>query len=157
MTTEKKRFRREEISVRFHDGFVAEWKMAVGEYFKNALDIKKTPRKKEGRQRLVETEGVPQCYAFDVGDTIYSSKKAYRNPWSDAVPHIDLAVTILEASPDRPIGRDGKEEGYVRVQFLRPSEDRSRLELGEVKYLSQEDFVFLLKAGRLPTKKNPKQ
>lgn len=81
----------------FEEGYALGWKMAVAEVFKEALDIKLTPRIFEGKKEMLWTQG--RLYNFQVGDTIYDTKQANLKIWKDALKDITLGVQVQFATP----------------------------------------------------------
>lgn len=77
----------------FEDGFAIGWKMAVSESFKDALDIKLTPRIFKKNKYNFLTQG--KLYSFKEGDTIHSSKRAYEEElWENSLKHIQISVQV---------------------------------------------------------------
>jgi hypothetical protein len=80
----KKSNRSTDLSVNFHEGYAAEWFMAVPEWFRAPLDIELTPRVSKdpvtGQRstKMVWTEGRPIIYRFSVGDMLYSPESRVR-------------------------------------------------------------------------------
>lgn len=79
----------------FEDGFALGWKMAVPEVFKEALDIKLTPRMFAKKKEMLWTQG--RLYNFHEGDTIYDNKQAY-DEWGRALEYLKLSVQVQSAS-----------------------------------------------------------
>lgn len=79
----------------FVDGFALGWKMAVPDAFKEALDIKLTPRMFAGKKEMLWTQG--RVYDFHVGDTLYDTKQAYEE-WGEALKHLKLSVQVQFSS-----------------------------------------------------------
>lgn len=77
----------------FEEGFATGWKMAVSESFKDALDIKLTPRILNKKKCNFLTQG--KLYSFKEGDTIHSSTRAYDEElWEDSLKHIQISVQV---------------------------------------------------------------
>ena len=107
-----------------------------------------TPRRKEGKSVLCETQGEPPCYSFSTGDTFYDSPAAYSLSWREVLPQISIAVTVTAATPDEPLGA-GKKVGSLRVQFYQPNAERSQLVIAGERFMTQDDFVEFLRIGQL--------
>ena len=134
-------------TVTFVDGYAVGFRMAVPECFKSAFDILQTPRKVDGLETWQWTEGIPPCYSFGAGDTVYDTPLAYVGTWGEALKHIDYAIVIAEAYPDEPSGT-GKRDGYVRVEFYQPNAMRGRLVAIGRERMTQTELVALLRNGR---------
>lgn len=89
----------------FIDGFALGWKMAIPEAFKDALDIKLTPRKLAGKTEMILTQG--RIYTFKKGDTLYDTKHAYQE-WGEALKILKLSVQVQHAIPS----------GYVAYESI---------------------------------------
>jgi len=168
----------------FEDGFALGWKMAVPEAFKEALDIKLTPRVFGGKKEMLLTQG--RLYAFHEGDTIHDTKHAYEE-WRDGLRRLRLSVQVQFASPSgyvnyetvevqnkelEIIHQKGKskpkeeivdglvvkkqriDHGFVRFKVYRPNNDRTAVEECETLECTQDDFVAFLQTGIVRTKEN---
>ena len=93
-TVPKKSSRTEQLIANFKNGFAEHWFMAVGEEFKNELDIKKTKRIKNGLSVGVWTQGL--SYTFKEGQVFYDTPEGY-TAWSNALKKITFSCQILEA------------------------------------------------------------
>ena len=82
----------------FVEGFAHGWKMAVPESFKDALDIKLTPRTLAGKTEMLWTQG--RIYDFYAGYTIYDTKLAY-NEWGEAIKHLNLITGVISCQNHR--------------------------------------------------------
>lgn len=86
---------RTESKKSFADG----WKMAVGHWYRDQLDIFFTDRIIKGKKQRILTQG--PCFSFSREHTIYNSPIAYTaNHWRDAIPYIDIGVKITSATPN---------------------------------------------------------
>lgn len=144
---QKRVTRSQKLSVRFVDGYVDGWAMAVGECFKDALDILWTPVVVEGVTRKLETEGLPPCYNFRRGDSLYDTPEAYDGEWGEALTKINRSVQVVDAQPDTPF-EDGKKDGYVVARLYHS--DGEQLVLDGYAKMSQTEFVIFLQSGELP-------
>ena len=107
------------------------WYMCVPACFNNALDIKQTPRVKEGKETSVWTQG--SAFSFKTGDTIYDTPKAYIE-WRDALKHISYCVSVEEATDAIPAKRNTEQNeviprqpGSVRFSILTPNDQQTEI------------------------------
>lgn len=168
----------------FEDGFALGWKMAVPEAFKEALDIKLTPRMFAKEKEMLWTQG--RLYNFHEGDTIHDIKDAYKE-WGGALKRLKLSVQVQFASPSGYINYETvevknnelkifhqkgkskpKEEtvdglvvkrqridhGIVRFKIYRPNKEKTAVEECEILECTQDDFVAFLQTGVVRTKEN---
>jgi len=164
----------------FEDGFAAGWKMAVPEHFKEALDIKLTPRNFNKKTTMIWTQG--KMYNFKSGDMLYDTKLAYQK-WDEAMKHLKLCVQVKEAKPsfvstyevyefvgkDLEVLKNNKfdqtvdrakvnkqkiDHGFVKFEIYRPNEDRSGIDKIKEIECSQDDFVSFLQTGLLRNPEN---
>lgn len=163
----------------FSNGFAQGWKMAVPESFREALDIKLTPRISKGVKEELWTQG--NIYDFHEGDTIHSSREAYED-WGKALIHLELSVQIQSASPSgykdyetieiknnelEIIHQKGKTKpkneiieglvikkqrinhGFIRLRVYRPNKEKTALEEHELIECTQDDFIVFLQTGTI--------
>ena len=168
----------------FVDGFALGWKMAVPESFKEALDIKLTPRKFAGKTEMLWTQG--RIYDFHEGDTLYDKKEAYQE-WGKALEQLTLCVQIQYATSSgyvtyetietkhkeiEVMHQKGKsklieeiidglvvkkqriDHGLVRFKVYRPNEEKTALEEHELIECTQDDFIAFLQTGIVRTQEN---
>lgn len=168
----------------FRKGFASGWRMAVSESYKDALDIKLTPRRFGGKTEMLWTQG--RGYDFHVGDTIHDCEEAYGN-WGDALALINISVQVISASSGgyvvaETIETKAKEleisvqqgkgsaktqmtdgltikrlrldHGVVRFRVYRPDAERSKLVEADVIECTQDDFVAFLQTGVVRTAEN---
>ena len=168
----------------FVGGFALGWKMAVPEAFKEALDIKLTPRIFEKKKEMLWTQG--RLYNFREGDTIYDTSQAYEE-WSEALKHLKISIQIQSSSPSdyvdyeiievknnelEIIHQKGKSKpkeeivdglvikkqrinhGFVRFKVYRPNEEKTAVEECETIECTQDNFVAFLQTGIVRTKEN---
>lgn len=155
--------------------------MAVSESYRDALDIKLTPRRFGGKTEVLWTQG--RGYDFHVGDTIHDCEAAYGN-WGEALALINLSVQVISASSGGYVVAEtiqtnvneldisvqqGKgsvkrqivdgltikrlrlDRGLVRFRVYRPDAARTRLVEAETIECSQDDFVAFLQTGIVRT------
>lgn len=171
------------LIARFVDGFAAGWKMAVPESFKDALDIKLTPRFFNKKQEMLWTQG--RVYNFCQGDMFYDTRTAY-GKWEEALNHITLSVKIEFANPSYLVDYETYEtkdkeltvlhhkktsssektidgliirkqrltNGIVIFRVYRPNQEKTALEMGELLECTQDDFVAFLQTGTVRTTGN---
>lgn len=168
----------------FENGFALGWKMAVPETFKEALDIKLTPRMFAKKKEMLWTQG--RLYDFHEGDTIHDTKNAYKK-WEEALKYLKLSVQVQFASSSgyvnyevievkntefEIIHQKGKskpkeetvdglvvkrqriDHGLVRFKVYRPNKERTGVEECETLECTQDDFVAFLQTGIVRTKEN---
>ncbi|MFH1820854.1 MAG: hypothetical protein ABH852_00205 [Methanobacteriota archaeon] len=167
----------------FVNGFAAGWKMAVGEAFKDAIDIKLTQKMVGGKKQMVWTQG--RIFNFKQGDTIHDVHTPF-SVWREAMEHLALMVQVIEASPSvyvsqetiiiegsinarlqKPEGQPKEKvldgltidrqrfsPGFIRFELYLPNEDRSTVKKAGVYETTQEDFIVFLQTGVVRTKDN---
>ncbi|MCU7839743.1 MAG: hypothetical protein KZQ94_10255 [Candidatus Thiodiazotropha sp. (ex Troendleina suluensis)] len=168
----------------FVDGFALGWKMAVPEEFKDALDIKLTPRIFAKKKEMLWTQG--SLYDFHEGDTIHDITQAY-NEWGEALKHLKISVQVQFASSSgyvtyetievknnelEIIHQKGKakpkeeviaglvikkqriDHGLVRFKVYRPNKEKTAVEECETIECTQDDFVAFLQTGIVRIKEN---
>ena len=127
------------------------WFMCVPSYFNNALDIRQTPRKKDGKEVLVWTQGSAFC--FKAGDKIFDSPKAY-SEWSEALKRLSVCISVQESTNATPEKKNVEQSeviprnpGSVHFSILIPNDQKTTLvKCGEFQ-LTQDEFVLLLIKG----------
>jgi len=125
------------------------WFMHLPKCFNEALDIRQTTRKVDGKTVMVWTQGAG--FAFKVGDTIYDSERGY-DGWEQALRHMRLCVQVRSAtdatSPQLSVARTS---GSVAFDILIPSPDGTRLVPSASYSVTQDEFVrFLISGDGLP-------
>ncbi len=135
------------------DNETSGWHMCVPACFNNALDIKQTPRIKDGTETLVWTQGSE--FSFKAGDTIYDTPKAYIE-WCEALKHISLCVSVEDAADAIPAKKSADAEqneeiprypGSVGFSILTPNEQQNALIKRGNFQLTQDEFILLLING----------
>jgi hypothetical protein len=146
----------------FVNGYAKGWHFAVGDCFKDELDIKYTPRKEAGKEVMRWTQGME--YHFAEGNLIYDTPKAYLQ-WSEALKHINCVCSVLLAKPNKWVEvkksktetdskkRKKKEwkliKGHVHFKLSKPNAERDGLQAVGSYDLTQNEFVAFLKTGVL--------
>ena len=87
----------------FVNGFAAGWKMAVGEAFKDALDIKFTQGIVGGKKQMVWTQG--RIFDFKEGYTIHDVHIPF-SEWRETMKHLTLMVQVVKASPSVHVNQE---------------------------------------------------
>lgn len=163
MEIKDKRVQRSDTLIaNFVDGFALGWKMAIPESFKEALDIKLTPRILAKKTKMVWTQGL--IYNFHEGDILYDTKLAY-NRWEEALKHLQLCVQIQSASSSGYVPNetmidglsDKKKQlkyGSLLFKIYRPNKEKTAIEECEEIECTQDNFVIFLQTGRIRTKGN---
>lgn len=131
--SKRKQLRSLELGADFVDGFAEGWHFAVGEFFRDELDIKLTERVEKGVQVLRWTQG--PYYAFKEGHILYDTPKAYLQ-WSEAIKHIKRMIMIVRATPNRPGDDRSLVKGTVTFRLSRPKESK-RQSSGRSHYVLQ--------------------
>jgi len=148
MATRKQRSLK--LIANFVDGFAKGWHFAVGEFFKNELDIKLTERVEKAKKVLRWTQGPFYCFAE--GHTVYDTPKAYLQ-WSEALKHINLFCQVQRAVPNTLNDKTGRISGSVSFTLYRINQEKTGIENIGFYHLSQNDFVDFLKTGQFDKEK----
>ena len=138
-----------ELIANFVNGFAEGWGFAVGEFFRDELDIKYTERKEEKKSVWRWTQG--RCFSFKEGHTIYDSPKGY-SEWSEALREMKIMCKVVKGVP---AGYDETQEfhpGSVTFTLSKPNSEKTTIDRIGQYSLSQEEFVNFLKSGILPAK-----
>ena len=99
--------RMETLLADFSNDYAKGWHMAVGTYFRDALDIKQTAKVTEESNTVIWTQG--GTFSFSQGDMLYDTPLAHQQ-WDSALQHIQVAYQVLEGTPSRP----EKQQVYFR-------------------------------------------
>ena len=113
-------FRMKQLLADFENGngFARGWRMAVGECFRDSLDVKSIKQTgettDEATNEAVGDETVAiwtqgGTFSFSRGDTLYDTPRAYQ-PWDTALKSVRVAYQVLQGSPSRP----RKETAYLK-------------------------------------------
>lgn len=158
----------------FVEGYVLGWRMAVSESFREALDIRFTPRIAGDVKEMIWTQG--QCFAFREGDMLHSAIGAPRKLTvqvqraSDAcfveressTSDQTLQLRTIDLTKDRAKVR-GEEfagiqilekrysPGSVTLAIYEPDSDGGHLREGQRATATQVDFVSFLQTGLFRT------
>lgn len=139
--------RSEDLIAKFSDGYAENWFMAIGEQFKNELDIKKTKRKKNSEFIGVWTQGT--SYSFAEGQVFYDTPKGY-SIWSEALGKIIFTCKILKAEAKTNTAKHkGAHEGFVEFALYKINSEKTNIvEIG-IHKMTQDDFVIFLHTGKI--------
>lgn len=136
-----------ELIAEFDRGFARGWFYAVGEFFRDELDIRYTPRVVDDRTVMCWTQG--RCFGFREGHVLYDTPAAYQK-WDEALKEIAYMCEIQKGAPSVPGRKRGTVvEGYVEFILLKPDAERTRLEPRGHYACTQTEFVEYLKTGNL--------
>jgi hypothetical protein len=130
----------------FKNGFADGWFFAVGEFYKEELDIKFTPRIEHGEKVWRWTQG--RCFSFGDGDILYDTQKAYY-VWSEAIKHIKVMCQIHRATPNKKNDIGNIIDGWVYFAISRPNAKKNSVEEFSHHKLTQNQFIDYLKTGVL--------
>ena len=138
----------------FNDiGFAIGWKMTVWKCFRDALDIKYTSRKENGKTVKRWTQG--KAYSFSAGDIIYDTPRTHLESckyWANAIWDIDQAFQIIEAQPAELKEENGEKiltPGFVKFEILTKNADQTTLDRKDVAGCTQAEFIEILKTGEI--------
>jgi len=76
----------------FVDGYSSDFIFKLPTSFKDALDIKLTPRMIRGKTINIYSQG--KNYSFKQGDVIYDAKEAYTLEWGEALGYINNSIQV---------------------------------------------------------------
>lgn len=130
----------------FVDGYAQGWYFAVGEYFKDELDIKYTQRVENGKKSMHWTQG--PYFAFKEGATLYDTPKAYLE-WNKALQHFNLMCEVIRATSNQLQEENIFIKGWVTFKLSKPNKDKSDLEIIGQYSIMQDEFVEFLRTGQL--------
>ena len=158
----------------FVEGYVLGWRMAVSESFREALDIRFTPRIAGDVKEMIWTQG--QCFSFREGDTLHSAIGAPRKLTvqvqraSDAcfveresstsdqtlqLRTVDLTKGKAKVRGEEFAGIQILEKRYspgsVTLAIYEPDSDGGHLRERQRATTTQVDFVSFLQTGFLRT------
>ena len=104
----------------FVEGYVPGWRMAVSESFREALDIRFTPRIAGDVKEMIWTQG--QCFAFREGDTLHSASGAPRK----------VTVQIQRASDACFVERESStSDQTLQLQTIDLTKDKAKAKVEE--------------------------
>lgn len=123
-----------------------DWFVYLPPCFNDALDIRQTERKVDGKKVMRWTQGT--FFSFKAGDKIYDTPQAYQQ-WSDALQHTDICILVQQAT-DVSLSEDGKSRfpGSVTFSICKPDKQRKNLVEQERRTFTQDEFVRFLITGQ---------
>lgn len=163
----------------FVDGYSSDFFFKLPTSFRDALDIKLTPRMIHGKTINIYSQG--KNFSFKQGDVIHDTKEAYALEWGEALKYIKHSLQVIDsrdATSDiaetyeinnsqvkyLKVGESEKfinknivitkysyDPGYVKFQLLQPNVIKEKLVEKSVYECSQENFVLFLQSGLLRT------
>lgn len=130
----------------FQNGYAMGWRFAVTEAFKDALDIKLTPRKVGALTENVWTQG--NQFNFIQGSVFYDTRLAYELTWGEALEHLTLSVQIAEARPAERIVSETIETTSKQIEITTRGKGESskpKLEMVDGLVIKKErtDFGYI--------------
>ena len=128
----------------FEDGYAKGWYFAVGEYFKDQLDIKYTQRVEKTKTYMCWTQG--RLFSFAEGHMIYDTASV-NVKWSEALKRFNVLCSVIRATPDIINEQKRFISGQVDFELLRPNSSGTRLESVDSYHANQKEFVDFLKTG----------
>jgi NAD-dependent DNA ligase len=140
----RKRFvRSTSLIANFVNGYADGWAFAVGEAFRDQLDITLSERIVTHKKIKIWTQGEDFC--FRKGETIYDTIMAYQE-WAEAYKAIKQMIQIKDAAPAY---RFFDSPGFVEFNLLKPISERLNDYDRTTHILAQKDFVLFLKTGEM--------
>ncbi len=139
-----------ELIAKFINGYAEGWFFAVGESFKDELDIKLTDRKENGKTVKVLTQG--PYYSFKEGHTFYDTPDGYLE-WQEALKRISLICEVIRGTPNQTGDDQGMISGGVTFTLSKPNRDKTNIETIGQHTVTQDEFVEYLKTGNMPSDK----
>ena len=127
----------------FRDGYATGWRFAVTEAFKDALDIKLTPRKIGTRTENVWTQG--NQFNFIQGSVFYDTRLAYELTWVEALEHLKLSVQIADVRPSQRVVSQTIETTSKQIEISTRGKGESskpKLEMVDGLVISKERMDF---------------
>lgn len=144
-----------DLIANFENGYARGWVFAVGECFRDQLDIKYTERvntSPDGKKRIISQWTQGPYFCFNEGHILYDSPNGYL-PWKEALKSFNFQCEILRASPCVTTPSRGITPGSVIFKLSSPDEKRESLKTIGQYHLSQSKFVEFLKIGTSLLKK----
>lgn len=163
----------------FVDGYSSDFFFKLPTSFRDALDIKLTPRMIHGKTINIYSQG--KNYSFKQGDVVHDSKEAYVLEWGKALKYINHSLQVIDSrdatteisesyeinnsqikylkigesekfiEKDIIITKYNYDPGYVKFRLLQPNGTKEELVEKSVYECSQENFVLFLQSGVLRT------
>jgi len=134
----------------FVNGYAKDWQFAVGECFRNELDIKYTQRIENTKKVMRWTQG--SFYCFAEGHVLYDTPKGYFR-WSEALKHILVVCSVISATPNTLNDQGAFVNGQVYFKLSKPDQSRTGLDAVDNYHATQNEFVEFLQNGTFKEKK----
>ena len=128
----------------FENGYAKNWNFAVGECFKDQLDIKYTQRVENSKKVMRWTQGPFFCFAE--GHVLYDTPKGYLK-WSEALKHIGVVCSVIRGTPNSLNNQGTFVKGQVFFKLSKPNDSLTGLDEVENYHATQKEFVDFLKTG----------
>ena len=133
-----------DLIAKFVDGYAKDWRFAVGECFRDELDIKYTQRVENSKKVMRWTQG--PYYCFTEGHILYDTPKGYLQ-WSEALKHIGVVCSVIRATPNSLNNQGAFVNGQVYFKLSKPNKSRTSLNALGNYHATQNEFVEFLKTG----------
>lgn len=163
----------------FVDGYSSDFFFKLPTSYRDALDIKLTPRMIHGK--TINTYSQGKNFSFKQGDVIHDSKEAYTMDWGEALEYIKYSLQVIDSrdattdisesyeikntqvkylkvgESEKSIEKDivitkySYDSGYVKFRLLQPNSAKEKLVEKSIYECSQENFVLFLQSGVLRT------
>jgi hypothetical protein len=138
----------------FVDGYAEGWFFAVGDFFRDNLDIKLTDRivrekddlGKNKKSTKIYTQG--KEYSFEIGDIFYDSPNGYLR-WDIALKNFNQMCQITNAVSDQYDSQKKIINGLVDFDLYRVNSERNGLQFVGNYRKTQHGFVKFLATGVL--------
>ena len=163
----------------FVNGYSSDFFFKIPTSFRDALDIKSTPRMIHGKTINIYSQG--KNYSFKQGDVVYDAQEAYTLEWGEALQYINHGLQVIDSrdatteisesyeinnsqikhlksgesekviQKEIIISKYNYDSGYVKFRLLQPNDKKEKLVEKSVYECSQENFVLFLQSGVLRT------
>jgi len=136
----RKAKRTTKLIANFVDEYAEGWHFAVGQCFRDELDIKFTKRVIKGNHTRIWTQGPFYCFA--VGHVMFE----YPPPWIEKSDPSKLVCQVSAGTPNR-LDNDGNfVDGHIAFDLFHHNVGGNRIGRH---YLTQNEFVEFLKTGKM--------
>ncbi|MEJ2105020.1 MAG: hypothetical protein P8X47_10650 [Ignavibacteriaceae bacterium] len=128
----------------FINGYTTDFKFELPESFRDALDIKLTPKTILGKTENLYTQG--RNYSFKDGDVIHNTKDAYLLEWGEALRTIKYSIQIIMARDASTEITESYEtlDDIIKLKYIKKSEDDKVIERNKIifnKYTYDPGYV----------------
>jgi len=131
----KRKRRTDKHIVNFKDGYSVDWYFDLPEAYKSTLDIKLDTLQEKPKTSQKWTQG--SDYKFNVDDTFYNNKLAYKLPWKEALKHFSVMLQVKAIVSNR-----------LSIEVWRVNDKQDDIEIKTAFGITPKQFVILLKTGR---------